>query len=467
MRKHINNTESLLHTDIMQLMGGKGIPQGVIVPPVEPPSLYGNSNNGKKPELISTAVDEVLNHPPGWLLRWGTTLFFSVLLLILAVTWFVKYPDLVSAPLQVLPEQLPKSIMVRSEGRLEELFVKDNQPVKEGELLAFMESTADHNDVLKLEQVINELIRKENDIEGIYKTEVPLYFNLGDLQKSYQAFQEAYTRSKAALRSGTFGKKKGTISGEISSLKNLRGSTYEQLALQERDLQMALEEAESQQRLADKGYVSALEAKNTMRSYLNKKQALEQAKASLENNTISQSQKRHELLEMDKTIEEHNINLIQTIYSLKSDIEAWKQRYLAVAPTSGTIHFASTLQENQQLKTGDEIMLISPPSEEYLGEMWVGQYNFGKVKTGQEVIVKFDSYPFQEFGTVKGKISYIGDIPKDSTTLVRIIFPQGLVTNSHKNLHYKFGMKANAEIITEDMRLIERFFYDIRKSLKR
>lgn len=466
MNRHTNSSE-LLHTDITELMGGKGVSQGIIVPPAEPPSLQSDDNGGKKPELVSTSVDEVLNHPPGWLLRWGTTLFFSVLLLILAVTWFVKYPDLVSAPLRVLPEQLPKSIMVRSEGRLEELFVKDNQSVKEGELLAFMESTADHNDVLKLEQVINELIQKENDIEAIYKTEVPLYFNLGDLQKSYQAFQEAYIRSKAALRSGTFSKKKGTISGEINSLKNLRGSTYEQLSLQERDLQMALEEAESQQRLADKGYVSALEAKNAMRNYLNKKQAFEQAKASLENNTISQSQKRHELLEMDKTIEEHNINLIQNIYSLKSDIEVWKQRYLAIAPTSGIIHFTSTLQENQQLKTGDEIMLISPASEEYQGEMWVGQYNFGKVKTGQEVIVKFDSYPFQEFGTVKGKISYIGDIPKDSATLVRVVFPEGLVTNSHKNLPYKFGMKANAEIITEDMRLIERFFYDIRKSLKR
>lgn len=467
MKKHTNSSESLLRTDIMQLMGGKGLPKGVIIPPVGPPAQYGDDNNGKRPELVSTAVDEMLNHPPAWLLRWGTTLFFSVLMLILAVTWLVKYPDLVSAPLRVLPLQLPKSIVVRSEGRLEKLFVQDNQPVKQGELLAFMESIADHTDVLKLEQVMDELIRKENDIESIYKTEIPLYFNLGDLQKPYQAFQEAYTRSKAALRSGTFSKKKGTISGEISSLKKLRNSMYEQLALQERDLQMALEEAQSQQRLADKGYVSALDAKNSMRNYLNKQQAYEQAKASLENNTINQSQKRHELLEMDKTIEEHNINLIQTIYSLKSDIEAWKQRYLAVAPTSGTVHFASTLQENQQLKAGEEMMLVSPPSREFQGEIWVGQYNFGKVKTGQEVIVKFDSYPFQEFGTVKAKISYIGDIPKDSSTLVRVVFPDGLITNSRRTLPYKFGMKASAEIITEDMRLLERFFYDIKKALKR
>lgn len=432
-----------------------------------PSILYNEKNNTGRPELVNTVVDEVMNHPPNWLLRWGTTLFFTILIVILAVTWFVKYPDIISAPLRILSDELPKSIVVRSEGKLDKLLVRNNQHVEKGQILALLESTAEYTDVLKLDSIISKLIEKEDDMEHIYRMQIPLYFNLGDLQKSYQAFQEAYIRSKAALRSGTFSKKKVTISSEINSLRSLRNNAYEQLHLYERDLQMAYEEAESQQRLADKGYVSTLEAKNAMSRYINKKQALEQAKATLENNTINQNQKRYELLEIDKTIEEHSVNLLQTIYSLKSDIEIWKQRYMAIAPISGTVHFILPLQENQQLKTGDEFMLILPPSGKYLGEMWVGQYNFGKVKVGQEVIVKFDSYPFEEFGSVSGKINYIGNIPKDSVTLVNVIFPDGLVTNSYRNLSYKFGMKANAEIVTDDVRLIERFFYDIRKILKR
>ncbi len=467
MPEETNKNKSLLQTDISQLMGGKGIPKEVIVPPVEPPVLYKDSSSGKKPELVNTAVNEVLNRPPGWLLRWGTTLFFGVIGLILAVSWFVQYPDLVSAPLRVLPAQLPKSITARTEGRLEKLWVKDGETVKSGNILAYLESTADHNDVLKLERVIDEVIEKKDDIEAVYQTEIPLYFNLGDLQKSYQAFQEAYTRSKSALRSGTFTRKKGAISGEINSLKNLRTSTYEQLELQEKDLKMAWEEAESQQRLADKGFVPLQEAKNAMSRYLSKKQAYEQARTSLENNTISQNQKHQELLEMDKTIEEHTTTLIQTIYSLKSDIQAWKQRYIAIAPVSGTVHFTTLLQENQQVKTGEEIMLILPEYEAFFGEMWVGQYNFGKIRQGQEVIVKFEGYPFQEFGSVKGRIRQISEMPRDSATLVRVSFPDGFVTNSGRVLPFKYGMKATADIVTEDLRLIKRFFYDIRKTLKR
>lgn len=456
------NTENLLPSDVMQVTDVKGVPPGGAASHAAP-----DNNNSKRPELVNPTVDEVLNRPPGWLLRWGTTLFFGVIGLILAVSWFVQYPDLVSAPLRVLPAQLPKSILARTEGRLEKLWVTDGETAEAGDILAYIESTADHDDVLKLEKVIDELMRKKDDIEAVYQTEIPLYFNLGDLQKSYQAFQEAYTRSKSALRSGIFTRKKGAISGEISSLKNLRNSTYEQLQLQEKDLKLALEEAESQQRLADKGFVPLLEAKNAMSRYLSKKQAYEQARTSLENNTINQNQKRQELLEMDKTIEEHNTTLIQTIYSLKSDIQAWKQRYIAIAPVSGTIHFTTLLQENQQVDAGEEIMLILPEYEAYFGEIWVGSYNFGKIRRGQEVIVKFDGYPFQEFGTVTAKIQQISSMPRDSATLIKASFPQGLLTNSGKELPFRYGMKATGDIVTEDLRLIERFFHDIRKTLKR
>jgi len=41
--------------------------------------------------------------------------------------------------------------------------------------------------------------------------------------------------------------------------------------------------------------------------------------------------------------------------------------------------------------------------------------NMGRVKVGQEVLIKLKSYPFEEFGMLKGEIKYIADIPyKDS-----------------------------------------------------
>ncbi|MCP9769137.1 HlyD family efflux transporter periplasmic adaptor subunit [Lacihabitans sp. LS3-19] len=477
-KEYINSSEKLLYTDIRILMGGRGVfeqellPKEASPPPIPPEIEFEGDNGGNRnrmPELVNSNVDEVLNKPPIWLIRWGTTVFFLAFVMLIGITWFVEYPDLVGSSLKVVANNLPKTILSKTDGNLTRLFAKEGELVEKGQVLAYLESTASHDEVLQLEETVNTLVNfaQENNINAIQNTKIPQYFSLGELQKSYQAFQQALMQSKAAASNGVFEKKKATIGSEIGSLRRLQDNTKSQLQLQEQDLQMALEEAQSQQRLAEKGFVAHLEAKNSMSKYLSKKQAYEQAKGSLENNTINQTQKQQEIFEIDKNVLDQKVAVIQSINTLKSDIEAWKQRYIATAAISGKVNFLSTLQENQMVKAGQELMYILPEGSGFYGEMMVGQYNFGKIKAGQEVIVKFPSYPFQEFGTVKGQISYISDIAKDSTYLVKVQFPEGLITSSKKALPFKNGMTASGEIVTENLKLMEKFFYDIRKSLKR
>ena len=40
-------------------------------------------------------------------------------------------------------------------------------------------------------------------------------------------------------------------------------------------------------------------------------------------------------------------------------------------------------------------------------EMLISQYNFGKVKKGQQVLLKFQAYQFEQYGAGVGKIDYI------------------------------------------------------------
>ncbi|CEN44722.1 hypothetical protein CCAND38_330005 [Capnocytophaga canis] len=46
-----------------------------------------------------------------------------------------------------------------------------------------------------------------------------------------------------------------------------------------------------------------------------------------------------------------------------------------------------------------------------------------------------------------------------------ITLPKGLKTSYGKDIIFNKEMTGRADIITEDMRLIERFFYQIRKLL--
>lgn len=470
-------SEELLRTDLMELLGGKGMPnqQNFLnhpSPPVVPPvveNFNGENPKPRIPELINNQVDEVLNKPPAWLVRWGTSMFFGILVLLIGITWFVKYPDLVSSSISLKSVNQPKSVIAKNGGRLDKLFVQDGMQIKHNEVLAFFESTTNHEEVLALEKVIDELIlyATEDELSKIHRAEIPIYFSLGEMQRSYQVFQEALIRSKTSLVNGTLVQKKSTVAKDIEIYNSINQNALTQLKLQSQDLELSKKEWESKQRLQEKGYVSKVEVQNAESTYLNKLQAYEQSKSNLDNTKMSKNQKFQEILELDKTIDEQRNGLFQAIYTLKSEIEAWKQQYVAFAPTSGKVNFLANVQENQQLKAGEEILYVLPENSSFYGEMKVGQYNFGKVKQGQEVIVKLQSYPFQEFGTVTGRLEGISEIPTDTTYLIKVAFPDGLLTSSNRELNFRNGMAGTGEIVTEDLRLMEKFVFNVKKSFVR
>lgn len=138
-----------------------------------------------------------------------------------------------------------------------------------------------------------------------------------------------------------------------------------------------------------------------------------------------------------------------------------EKKYLFVAPIDGKISFSETIQENQQMRAGQQICFINPGNSNYYAEMYIPQVNFGKVRNGADVLLKFPAYPFQEFGNLQGKINFISRMPTDSGYLVKIVLPNGLTTNYKRNIQYRDGLNADAEIITKTMRQLERFYYNI------
>ncbi len=53
--------------------------------------------DNNRASIRSTAVNEIIAHKPGFLIRWGNLIFLAILLLILAASFFIHYPDIVPA----------------------------------------------------------------------------------------------------------------------------------------------------------------------------------------------------------------------------------------------------------------------------------------------------------------------------------------------------------------------------------
>jgi HlyD family secretion protein len=199
-----------------------------------------------------------------------------------------------------------------------------------------------------------------------------------------------------------------------------------------------------------------------------KEQNLKQTETQITNNHISSHNKRKELMELDKTIKDQKQKFRSALFTLKSRVDEWIEKYIVCAAENGRLEFISFMQENQLISAGQQLFFIQPGYSDYYAEMKAGQSGFGKIKTGQKVIIRLDGYPDAEFGHITGAVSYISTLPNDRDSfLVKVDLPDGLKTNFNKTIYFRNNLSASVEVITDNRSLADRFFGELNKILKR
>lgn len=93
----------------------------------------------------------------------------------------------------------------------------------------------------------------------------------------------------------------------------------------------------------------------------------------------------------------------------------------------------------------------------YFAEIRIAGSDFKKIDTGQQVLLKFNSYPFEKYGIVKGYISSISANPSGEEYMAKVYLPDELNTTNSKRIPFKKGLDAKAEIITDHQSLLQHF----------
>lgn len=419
--------------------------------------------------LRSEEVREIISHRPGFLVRWGVSIFLGILLLLLLGCWFIRYPELVRARARLNSLHAPKSILCRTDAKLIRLLVVEGQQVKEGALLGVLESTAATGEMLLLAASLDSSSRllENNQAAETAALLNKRYDRLGEVQQVYQQFTTARQQFNDYLVNNFYQRKKQLLEQDMRVLQEMRLAVQQQRKLSEHDMNLARETYRMNRQLLEEKVISKEEFRQQESKLLAKEQLLPQLEASLLANVNQQTEKRKELEQLEHDIAQQRLTFEQALHTLKSAVDEWKRKYLLLASTSGKVTFDSFIQENQQMRNGQLLCFIKPENSTYYAEMHIPQYNFGKVRTGMTVLLKFPSYPFQEYGSVRGKVDFISHIPTDSGYLARVVLPPNLMTNRGQTVQYRDGLQANAEIITEERRLLMRFFYNTAGQLSR
>jgi multidrug resistance efflux pump len=422
-------------------------------------------------DIRSEDVQEILSAVPNWMIRYGNMLILGLIIMLLIISWFVKYPDVIAADTMITTQIPPQKEYARTTGDISAILVNDSDLVHKNQPLAIIENTANHQDVYVLKTIIDTI--KVNGTSFDFPMEsLPILF-LGDIEASYALFENSYIQYKLNSKLQPFSNEALANRYSISELSSRLNSLKAQRDINKTELDFKLKDLERSKSLFEKGIISSqdydnkqLEIAQAQRNYKNYETSISQIREA-----ISNAQKNSKGTEINREKEEMILlkNVIQTFNQLKKNIKEWENRYVLKSNIDGRVSFLNVWNENQTVNQGDLVFTIIPSNNSsFIAKLKSPAQNSGKIKVGQTVNIKLESYPEAEFGTLQGTINSISLTPnQDGQYLIDVNLPKILTTSYNKTLTFKQEMKGVAEIITEDLRLIERFFYQFKSVLSR
>jgi multidrug resistance efflux pump len=412
----------------------------------------------RKPEILySDPVKEILGNPPGKILRWGITVMFLVFVLFILFSWLIRYPDTIPAQVEITTINPPVTLVTKITGRIKYLYVKEREKVTAGQLLAVMETSASMHDIELLKLTIDSIKRPESFSYQV----LPEFSELGELQVYYASFLKNLSDLNNYSKNDFYGSKIKSLTDEIDGIKEYikRLIVKEKLYFENQKL-----EAKKYRRDSSLFAGKVIAESELERSH----QSLIRINIELQQVRLDHSAKSIEMAEKNQLLQDYRIMrtedkeklvsiLKESYQNLKAQINIWENSYLLFSPVEGIISFTKFWSANQTVVKDEPVLNVVPlETGTFLGRISLKMQRSGKVKIGQSVNIKLSGYPYLEYGMVRGVIKSKSLVPSGDAYIIEIDLPQGLTTLYGTKLDFTQNMQGTAEIITEDIRLLQK-----------
>jgi len=416
--------------------------------------------------LKSEELKEIVTAIPHWILRKGNTIILLVILISIVFSYFIKYPETITSEAIITTLDPPQKIYTNVSGKIDRIFVENNDLVKNSQPIALIENSAEYNDVTLLQKTINDF---NINMENIYFPidQLPLLM-LGEIDESYSNFENSYIKYELLKKHKDFDIKSESNSFEL--LENKR--KYASLKLKQKvdysELELKREDLNRYKTLFEKGIVSKQQYEQKQIDFLkvDKEGKNTFLEISETQNEISLSKEKLKLNDIDKIRSEKKVikDVIQNFMKLKINIKDWEKKYLLKSSREGKISFLKYYKRNDFIKENALFVSIIPQGEfKPVAKLKTSVINSGKIKIGQHVNIKIKNFSYLEYGMLKGKVSNISLVPDDNDKyLIDVEINSNLLTTYNKRLPLRHEMIGEANIITKDLRLIERLLNNLR-----
>ncbi|QCT42425.1 HlyD family type I secretion periplasmic adaptor subunit [Candidatus Nanosynbacter featherlites] len=418
------------------------------------------------------AAEEIIEMPAaplGALVVW-----LVAFLLVVALAWsYIGRIDIVAvANGKISTEGSTKIIQPAISGVVTSINVHEGQRVKKGETLLVLDKTTAEKDVATVNQSLN-TARVERDIlrrlaVGGNTDDI---INNADLPDEAKAMLRQFAGLQTALSAARQQAANGTISNYQQQLqfnqqaKNQLETNAQNLKNRKAEIEKQLPNANPVDKLRLQNELSNIDQRITSAdsAVLGQNQQLLQSQSAL---TQAQNQSQTQIAETNSAFNNQIITAEKRIIELENNLVKAKQilaQTTITAPVDGTILSLTVKTIGGVVNAGQQLAQIVPEKVPLYVDAALDNQDIGFVKSGQRVVVKVATYPFQRYGYLEGTVENISpDAIQDDKK--GLIYKAKIKLNDDKSskqnqLKLLPGMSVSAEITTGQRRIIE-FFLD-------
>ncbi len=421
-------------------------------------------------------MDDLVMNPPNWLLKSGVSIMAFAVGLALILSWIIKYPDKINASFMLTSENPPIEIVSHISAEIDTFLVKDQQEVTAGQLLLTLKSTADWQHIKQLSGWL-EKMELIPDLQTLVALDIPSGLRIGELQAPYEILQHSIYGARQFLAEDLTQQKLSAVESEIKQIAQLNRSLARQESIFQQELDLDEKDHDRSTQLNQDKSISDRDLEISQGELLQKYRELESMRSGIIQNEIRKRQLQGRLIELQHELRQ-NLNtyyhtLQQNISTLKEAVRTWLEDHLVHSPRSGHITFVEGLSSGRFIEATRPIASVLPLSGKgkITGRAYVPLQGVGAIKLGDEINIRLDAYPEQEYGMLRGQIDKISPLPAKTDEgkhfyLMETYLPDVLSTTHGEVIPFMQQLVGNATIITREKRLLERLFEKLTGILK-
>nr|WP_295868175.1 HlyD family efflux transporter periplasmic adaptor subunit [uncultured Chitinophaga sp.] len=428
----------------------------------------------------SPEFEEILERTPSWIMRWGMLSFLLIFLLLFSIAAFIKYPDTLEGKVVITTAPLPVRIKALAGGRILQVTGKEGDAVNSGQILAEMENNTGLSNIRLLDSLCSRIRQalSGKDFPALAAISAHELVSLGDAQDHYNKLLESTSALLLLKNQAIYSKRIGVLQSQKSHYRDMAAIADQNRLLTDETLKREEEMLSAYKSLFDDKVISKKEYQEALDQYTLKKKEWQNQRSARLQSAISENENNKLLADVAFEQAEKVQSLLLTIdeqaRNLQNFIQGWKLKYLLVAPYNGVVHELRSVQANDVLTAGEEVYMITPEKSSFIASALFPSTNFGKIGKGQQAHILLDQFPYNEYGYLEGKVTFISSTPQAAATgkqgadqqpqyRVYVQLGDSLVSSYQRRLAFTPEMNGTIRIITRDKNLLQRLMESVWK----